>query len=161
MAEIDDYASGRILTHIKRALFLLRWVRIPIVGPFVRRALIAGIAPFAPRVVDNLEAATLIRAATTCAVGPRVCYALHPESVYTESIFLDGLADGMVGAGNARHVTQKEAIDTLHAYSKGRPIIVANVSGKPREISSSSRKSCVAWNMEQNGLKCVIRELEK
>ena len=82
--------------------------------------------------------------------------------MYTESIFLDGLADGMVGAGNARHVTQKEAIDTLHAYSKGRPIIVANVSGKPREISSSSRNSfVVTWNMEQNGLKCVIRELEK
>ena len=161
MAEIDDYTSGRILTHIKRALFLLRWVRIPIVGPFVRRALIAGMEPFAPRVEDSSEAATLIRAATTCAAGPRVCYALHPESVYTESIFLDELADSMVRAGHARHVTQEEAIDTLNAYSKGRPIIVANVSGKPREICSSSTKWCVAWNMERNGLKCVIRELRK
>jgi len=66
MAEIDDYTSGRILTHIKRALFLLRWVRIPIVGPFVRRALIAGIAPFAPRVEDKSEAATYSRSDNVC-----------------------------------------------------------------------------------------------
>ena len=117
--------------------------------------------PFAPHVEDSSEAATLIRTATRCAAGPCVCYELHPESVYTESIFLDELADSMVRAGNARYVTPEEAIDVLYAYSKDRPIIVANVSGKPREISSSSRKSCVAWNMKRNGLNCVIRELEK
>jgi len=117
--------------------------------------------PFAPHVEDSSEAATLIRTATRCAAGPCVCYELHPESVYTESIFLDELADSMVRAGNARYVTPEEAIDVLYAYSKDRPIIVANVSGKPREICSSSRKWCVAWNMERNGLKCVIGELEK
>ena len=147
--------------HILRAAERPFFSRIPIVGPFVRRLLIAGMEPFAPRVEDNSEAATLIRAATTCAAGPCVCYELHPESVYTESIFLDELADSMVRAGNARYVTPEEAIDVLYAYSTDRPIIVTNVSGKPCEISSSSRKWCVAWNMELNGLKCVIRELEK
>jgi hypothetical protein len=127
----------------------------------VRRVLIAGMEPFAPRVEDTSEVTTLVRAATTRAAGPCVCYELHPESVYTESIFLDELADRLVSAGSARYVTPEEAIDVLYAYSTDRPIIVANVSGKPCEISSSSRKCCVAWNMERNGLKCIIRELEK
>jgi len=153
----EEPRGERVLRAAERLLFS----RIPVVGPFVRRALIAEMEPFAPHVEDSSEAATLIRTATRCAAGPCVCYELHPESVYTESIFLDELADSMVRAGNARYVTPEEAIDVLYAYSKDRPIIVANVSGKPREISSSSRKCCVAWNMERNGLKCVIRELEK
>ena len=48
-----------------------------------------------------LAAATAIHAATTCAAGPRVCYAVHPNSAYTESVFLDELADGMVRAACA------------------------------------------------------------
>ena len=161
LAEQKQREKEQRREHILRAAERPFFSRIPIVGHFVRRVLIAGIAPFTPRVEHNSEVAALIRAATTCAVGARVCYALHPESVYTESVFLDELADGMVGAGNARYVTPEEAIDVLYAYSNDSPIIVADVSGKPREISSSSRKSCVAWNMKRNGLNCVIRELEK
>jgi len=115
-------------------------------------------APFALRVIDKSKAAAHIREAATCAIGPRVCYALHPESVFTESIFLDELADGMVRAGHARYATPEEAINVVRAYSNRRPIIVANVSGTPREICSSSTKWCVAWNMERRGLKCVIRQ---
>jgi hypothetical protein len=161
LAEQKQREKEQRREHILRAAQRPFFSRIPIVGPFVRRVLIAGMEPFAPRVEDNSEVATLIRAATTCAAGPCVCYEPHPESVYTESIFLDELANSMVSASNARYVTPEEAIDVLYAYSKDRPVIVADISGKPREISSSSRKCCVAWNMERNGLKCVIRELEK
>ena len=61
-----------------------------------------------------METATkVIQGSKKCAVGERVCKEIHRNSEFTESVFLDELAEGMVKIGRARYVTKEEAINTL------------------------------------------------
>ncbi len=102
-------------------------------------------------------AAQKIQAARHCAVGPRVCCSNNPEVEFTEAVFLDELAEGMVSVGKAGMVSAQEAIDVLAKYKKN-PLVMSVVAGKPLELCRSSQQTCLCWNMERRGLKCVSRK---
>jgi hypothetical protein len=102
------------------------------------------------------QAIQMIEDARSCAVGPRVCTAVHTEAPFTASVFLDELAEGMVKAGKAVPATKVEAVENLKKYRK-QPIIVTKVSGKHAEICPTWAKKCIYWNMEKHHLKCIQR----
>ncbi len=155
MAKVNDYVTGRILTTARLALYSLKLTRIPIIGPRVKERLQRRIGGFEPKLADMNTAAELVQQSEKCAVGERVCRAIHKNSEVTEAVFLDELAGGMVKAGKARYATKEEAINTLYRYKKRNPIIVSKVSGRYMEIYRSSPEVCVYWNAERCGLKCL------
>ncbi len=157
MANVNDYITGKILTDVKKSLSFLRFVKVPIIGFKIRKMLLKRIIKFEPKLIDVKTASGLIRESKKCAVGERVCKAIHRNSEFTESVFLDELAEGMVSAGKARYVTKKEeAINTLQKYPHN-PLILSKVSDKYMEICCSSPRKCVYWNLEKCGLKCLNR----
>ena len=151
MATIDDYASGRIVRSIRYAHAALGFLGLPLVGPVVKRKLERRMEPFCIRPVSVQESGTIIDRSSTCAAGPRVCRALFPESVMSESVFLDALADAMAGAGRARPVTKDQAKETLGRYSEN-PLILSKVSGRYREICRSDPAVCIYWKMRNKRL---------
>ena len=68
---------------------------------------------------------------------------------------MNELAEKMVKAGKARFTSKEEAIRILSKYTT--PIIVSKVSGKYMEICRSHPKTCVYWNAERKGLRCLKR----
>jgi hypothetical protein len=78
------------------------------------------------------------------------------ESPYTKSVFLDGLAEGMVEVGKAKYVTKEEAIYVLEKYDSNL-IIVSRVLGIHVEICNTWPERCVYWNLEKRGLRCLGR----
>jgi len=155
MANVNDYTSGRILTDTKLALYSLKFVKIPIVGSLIGKELLKKIRKFEPKQIDMETALKLIQESRKCAVGERVCRAIHKNSELTESVFLDELAEGLVEVGKARYVTKEVAINTLKKYNN--PLILSKVSNKHMEICRSSPDVCVYWNIEKRGLKCLNR----
>jgi hypothetical protein len=154
MANVDDYTTEKILTITKLALRSLKFINIPIAGYLIRKKLLKRVKSFEPRLVDIVEVSELIRRSKKCAVGARVCRKLHRNSELTESVFLNGLAEGMVKSGKARYVTEKEAINTLKKYP-GKPLIISRVSGRYAEICRSLPEVCVYWRMEKCGIACL------
>ena len=75
-----------------------------------------------PKLIDINTSSTLIHESKKCAVGERVCRAMNKCSGFTESIFLDELAEGMTNAGKAIYVPKEDAIQTLQKYPKN-PLI--------------------------------------
>ena len=157
MASIDDYTSGKVLQEAGRALSILKASDDSLAGTKMGELLMAEVGKYAPRLMDLASAAKQIRAAHRCAVGPRLCCSNNHEAEFTESVFLDELAEGMVTAGKARTVSSKEAIDTLAKYEKN-PLVMSEVSGKPMELCRTSPETCVYWNMEKRGLRCLHRK---
>ena len=155
MADVKDYATGKILRDTKIALLSLKFVKIPIIGPMIGRELLRRVKRFEPKLIDMETASNLIREAEKCAVGERVCRAIHKNSEFTESVFLDELAEALVSAGRARYVTKEEAINTSKKYNDS--MILSKVVGKYMEICRSSPDVCVYWNMERCGLRCLNR----
>jgi hypothetical protein len=158
MASIDDYTSGRVLQQAAQALSMLKAGDDSLEGTDLGNLLLAEVSKLAPRLIGMADAEQLIRSAEQCAVGPRVCYANNPDAEFTESVLLDKLADGMVAAGKARMVSPQEALHTLAKYKKN-PLVLSTVSGKPMEICRSSCETCICWNMEKRGLKCLDRNI--
>jgi hypothetical protein len=154
MAEVEDYTSGKILRDAKIALIALKLAGLPVIGRHTGKKLLRKIEKFEPRLVSLEEASSLIENAEKVAVGNRVCYELHNTDL-TESVFLNELAEGMVKAGKARFVSKEEAIKILSKYAT--PIIVSRVSGKYVEICRSHPKTCVYWNAERKGIRCLKR----
>lgn len=154
MADVNDYVRGKILTDTKQALHSLKFVKIPVVGSLIGKELLTRIKKFEPKLIDMETASKLIQESKKCAVGERVCRAIHKNSDLTESVFLDELAKGLVKVGKARYVTKEEAINTLKKYPNN-PLILSKVSSKYMEICRSSPMKCVYWNMERCGLKCL------
>lgn len=154
MANINDYITGKILTDTKQALYFLKFVKTPVFGSLIGRELLTRIRKFEPKLIDMETASIFIQESKKCAVGERVCRAIHKNSNLTESVFLDELAEGMVKVGKARYVTKEEAINTLKKYPTN-PLILSKVSSKYMEICRSSPRKCVYWNMERCGLKCL------
>ena len=154
MADVNEYITGRILSDVKLALFSLKFVKIPIIGPLIGKRLLRGVRKFEPKLIDTKRASKLIQESKKCAAGERVCRAIYKKSEVTEAVFLDELAEGMVNVGKARYVTKEEAINTLEKYPKN-PLILSKVSGKYMEMCRSSPNKCVYWNMEKSGLKCL------
>ncbi|OQX95192.1 hypothetical protein B6I21_06730 [candidate division KSB1 bacterium 4572_119] len=156
MANIQDYTSGKILSQAKLALRLLKFVSIPIIGNLIVKKLLEEIKLFEPKLIDIEVASAIIQKSKTCAVGERACKALHKNSKFTETVFLDELADELVGVEKAKYVTKHEAIATLKKYKN--PIILSKVGNNSFEICRSTPKECVYWNFERRGLKCLIKE---
>lgn len=98
------------------------------------------------------EAQEMILKSKKCAVGERICKAIHKDSELTESVFLDELAEALVIAGKAKFSTKKGAIAVLKKYSKNHAMILSNVDGKPLGICSSSKEDCIFLKMSRNGL---------
>lgn len=173
MATIDDYTSGKVVKDVKLTLFSLKLVKIPIFGFLVKKGLLKRIKNFEPKtlkhevfgapkiqeflsVIDINIASTLIHESEKCAVGERVCRAINKDSKFTESVFLDELAEGMTKAGKAQYVEKEKAINTLKKYPKN-PLILAKVSNKYMEICRSYPQNCVFYNMEKRKINCLNR----
>lgn len=156
MASIHAYTSEKILSEVKMAKKLLRYLGAPLIGGIIKKMLLKKVTPFEAKVISKEEAADFILSANSCAIGQRFCRKLHPHSKLTESVFLDDLAQGLIRSGHARPCTKPEAIETLHKYNT--PIILSKVSGRYAEICHSVPKECVYWQFEKNQLKCMIKK---
>jgi hypothetical protein len=155
MAEVKDYVSGKVVDGIKQVLGVLSSSAEPLAGTPMGDKLLVLASQLDQRLMTTESASQLIRQSAKCAVGERVCRAAYPDTPLTESVFLDELAEGMVDAGKAKYVTQEEAIAILDKYPH-HPIVASKVSGKHMEICNTLSKTCVYWNMENRGLKCII-----
>jgi hypothetical protein len=157
MANVDDYTSGRILEQATQALSFLKSADDSLAGSEMGDLMLAKISTFQPRLLDMAEAGQQIQSAGRCAVGPRLCCPNNDQGQFTEAVFLDELAEGMVAAGKAEMVSKEEAMDTLAKY-KQNPLVISTVSGKPMELCRTSPETCVYWNMEKRGLMCLQRK---
>jgi hypothetical protein len=156
MASIEDYTSGKIQEQAGRALSLLKASDESLAGTEMGDLMLAQISHYAPRLLDMAAAAERIEAADRCAVGPRACYPNTPGVEFTQAVFLDALADGMVAAGKAEMVSKQAAIEALATY-KQNPLVLSTVSGQPMELCRTSPENCIYWNMEKRGLACIKR----
>jgi hypothetical protein len=152
MGSIDDYSSGRIVDGIAKALAVLSENECASGDDTQAIRIKEKILAFRPVIVSAEEASTVIRKATTIAVGERVCWALHPGSVGTESVFLDELANAMILSGRAVEATVDEAILALKKHT-GHPLVMSMVSGRYLEICASVPADCVFWRAQKFGLK--------
>ena len=157
MATIEDYVSGKVCRQLEKSFSIFDAAEgSSLAGIRIGEILLNNVRKLAPTKVPLDEAITLIENARRCAVGPRVCTAVHREAPLTNAIFLDELAEGMVRAGKADEATKAEAVANLKKYRK-HPIMVTTVSGKQAEICPAWAKKCLYWNMEKHRLKCVHR----
>ena len=165
MANVNDYATGKVVRDLKLALYLLKFVRIPLIGYFIGKQMLKSIKKYEPKLADMDEVSKLIRKSKKCAAGERVCRVLDKNSEFTQGVFLDELADAMVKSGKANYVEKEDAINTLEKYPKN-PLILSKVGGKYRDLCRTSPgTTCIYWNMERCGLKCLnlikIKEKQK
>ncbi|NTV01286.1 MAG: hypothetical protein HGB04_00675 [Chlorobiaceae bacterium] len=154
MGTIEDYRSGRIRTSIGKALHVLGASALADAPDASIVAL--KICEFEPVVVSFAEAVAAIGNASTLAIGERVCRPLHHGSVFTESVFLDELAEAMIEAGHARKAGIEEA-EGLLGEQTGNPLLMSKVSGRYLEICASSVDTCVFWKAEKQGIHCMKR----
>lgn len=99
MATINDYTTGKILENVKLTVKILKFVKIPILGPFLENKLLSKIQSFKPKIINLTQASDLILNSDKCAIGERVCRTIYTDSDLTESVFLNDLALGMVKYG--------------------------------------------------------------
>jgi len=156
LATIQDYVSGRVLEQIQQAFAIFHSIGGSLNNHEIGQAMLKNVQKLEPRKMTVNEVIKLIQAAKQCAIGERVCRALHKDTPLTESVFLDELATGMVEAGKAKYVSKAEAIENIKKYQK-KPIIVSKVSEKHSEICPTWPKKCLYWNMEKHKLKCINR----
>lgn len=157
MGTIEEYSTGAILESISKVLRFFESTSGPLGSEQKGLQLQQKIQAFEPLILTFAEASEYIRDATTIALGERVCRALHPESLSTESVFLDELAIEMIRSGKARAVTVEDAESSLRANS-GHPLIISKVSGRYQEICASCKADCVFWRAEKRGLHCLKRK---
>ncbi|MEN6592066.1 MAG: hypothetical protein ABFC12_02330 [Methanobacterium sp.] len=69
---------------------------------------------------------------------------LNENSEFTESVFLNRLAEGMIDARKAKPAEKEAAISTLNKYPKN-PLILSKVSGKYLEICRSTPPNIVSF----------------
>ena len=158
MGTIADYTGGFILESIKKALQLFDSTEGPLTQDEKGQRLHKNIKEFEPLILSFNQAAEYIQTATSIAIGERVCRALRPETVFTESVFLNELAVEMEANGNARMATIEEAEECLQK-SAGHPLIISKVSGEYLEICPSYPPDCVYWQAEKRGLHCLQRKI--
>lgn len=156
MAEVEDYTTGRVLDMVKQTFDVLEAFGGSLKESRIGAKMLEEAKKFDPIRMSIEKASQLVQASNKCAVGERVCRALYKESPYTESVFLDGLAEGMVEVGKAKYVTKEEAMDVLEKYDRNL-IVVSRVSGEHVEICNTWPERCVYWNLEKRGLRCLGR----
>lgn len=74
------------------------------------------IKTFNPIIININQASDLIWKSDKCARDERVCRVINEDSKFSESVFLDKLAEGMINAGKAKPVEKEVAINTLKNY---------------------------------------------
>ena len=158
MAEISDYISGKVLDQVKMAFTVLDSSPGSLADTDIGKMMVKSVKKFEALILTTDKAKNFITEAASCASGQRVCIKLFPESPYTESIFLDELANAMVEAGQAKYVTKEEAFAVMDKY-ESHPIIISKVSGKYAEICRTWPDKCLYWNMEKKGLHCLEKSL--
>jgi len=156
MATIEQYITGKVCEQLKLTFSIMDTAKAPLKGTDIGDIMLANVKELAPKKITFDEAIALVETSEKCAIGARVCLAVHKNAPHTEAVFLDDLAAGMTKAGKARSVTKTEAIETIKKYSK-KPIIVSKVSGRYAEICPTWPKRCLYWNMEKHKLKCIKR----
>lgn len=154
MATVNDYTSGKVVDNVKLTNIFLKFVNIPILGPFIGNKLLEKIKTFDPRIISIDEASDIILRSNKCAVGERVCRVINKNSQFTESVFLNGLAEGMIEASKAKPIEKEAAINTLKKYPKN-PLILSKVSGEYSEICRSTPQYCVFFNLKRCNMKCL------
>jgi hypothetical protein len=154
MGTIEDYSTGRVLENIRKALHVFDSMEGSLSNNEQAVRIHKKIQEFEPRILSVPEASVYIRKAAIIALGERVCQALHPGSVSTESVFLDELAEAMISSGQARLASIEDAEQTLKKHSH-HPLIISKVSGKYQEICASYPPDCVYWSAEKRGLHCL------
>ncbi|NTU44120.1 MAG: hypothetical protein HGA99_01155 [Chlorobiaceae bacterium] len=157
MGTIEDYSSGRILESIAKAVRFFDAPEESLTDKAQAIRIEKKIREFEAKVIPFSEASRCIRQAKTIALGERVCRALNPGSEATESVFLDELAEAMIGAGKASAVKAEEAENSLKIHP-GHPLIISMVSGKYQEICPSCMQDCVYWRAEKRGMHCLKRK---
>ena len=157
MGTVEDYRTGRILESIQKALRVFGDREESLTSKAQAIRIQEKIQEFEARVLSIAEASAAIRKAGKVALGERVCRALHPDSVSTESVFLDELADAMILSGKARAASAEEAEVALKKHSC-HPLVISKVSGKYQEICASVPSDCVFWRAEKKGLHCLKRD---
>ena len=155
MGTTDDYSTGRVLENIRKALHVFDSTEGSLNNNEQAVRIQKKIQEFEPRILSFPEASVYIRKASIIALGERVCRALHPGSVSTESVFLDELAEAMICSGQARLASIEDAEQTLKKHSS-RPLIISMVSGRYQEICASYPPDCVYWKAEKSGLHCLL-----
>lgn len=157
MGNIEDYQNGHILKSIGRALQTISNSAPGLDDTPESIRVKQKICEFEPTVISFERAIIAVRSARTIAIGERICRPLHQDSEFTESIFLDELAEAMTEAGHARSAGPAEAEQTLKTHSGQHPLVMSKVSGKYLEICASVPGSCVFWRAEKNGVRCMRR----
>jgi len=155
MASPEDYITGKIVEDIKNGLIVLNTEKKKMADSETGKAMLAAVGEYEPLLLDIEKVSQIIQESEKCAVGERTCRELQPDSTFTESVFLDELAEALVNAGKAKMVSTEEALDTLKKYKN--KIIASKISGKYMEICRTYSKTCIFWNMEKCGLKCIHR----
>lgn len=157
MATIEEYTGGTILERIRKAHIFFDAIAGSVPEDGKSRHIRQKIDAFEPLLLTIEQAMEYILQAESIAIGERVCRALHPGSVCSESVFLDDLAVEMVRAGKARNTAVEDARKSLEKCS-GRPLIISKVSGKHQEICPSVPSECVYWRAEKKGMRCLKRK---
>jgi hypothetical protein len=155
MGTTEDYSTGRVLENISKALHVFDSTEGSLSNNEQAVRIHKKIQEFEPRILSVPEASVYIRKAAIIALGERVCQAIHPVSVSTESVFLDELAEAMVRSGQARLASIEDAEQNLKKHSS-HPLIISKVSGKYQEICASYPLDCVYWKAEKSGLHCLL-----
>jgi len=154
MATIEEYTGGNILKSIRKALQYFNTETGQLPDNEQSRHIRKNIEAFEPLFLTLDQALVYVENAETIALGERVCRGVNPESVYTESVFLDDLAIAMIASGKARRATFDDALKSLDKQTC-RPLIISRVSGRYQEICASVPSECVYWRAEKKGINCL------
>lgn len=154
MPTTDDYRTGKIVEGIRKAASVLDSRSALRDGDpafeHIRRKIVA----FRPVWITAEQAAELIQNSEMVAVGERVCRALHPESPGTQTVFLDELAEAMIGAGKAEIVTATEATTQVINRQSDHRIIASMLGGNYLELCAAHPPDCVFCKAAKVGIRC-------
>ena len=156
MATIEQYQSGQAAKMAKQAVDMIQSTGGAILATGQGEVITKNVRALKPLQLNEKQAAGFIEKAERCAVGERICKCMYQEARHSEAIFLDELAEAMVGAGKANFVTREDAQRVIKRYP-GFPIVISEVSGKYMEICRSWPEKCVYWNMEKHHIRCIER----
>ncbi|MFC1885133.1 hypothetical protein ACFL2O_10215 [Thermodesulfobacteriota bacterium] len=156
MATIEQYKSGLAAKAAKQAVDMIQSTSGAVLDTAQGQIITKNVKSLEPLRLNEKQADDFILKSDKCAVGERLCECMYPDARHSEAIFLDELAEAMVGAGKATYISKDEAQSVIKRYP-GFPIVISKVSGKYMEICRSWPKKCVYWNMEMHHTRCIKR----
>ena len=155
MVKIKDYQSGKAGKAVKRSVEMMCTFDGPLPDDNeLRRNLSNYMSQSVPAIMNLTKAIELIDQADVCAAGDRICFCEFEDVPHTISIFLDDLAKGLNECGKAELVSKEKAKELI-GKNKKHPIVITRVNGKYQEICRTYPDSCIYWNAEKTGIKCL------